>query len=184
MTFRFRRAKQHDHVIVDSVTGAFNRRQLDADVAAGRDTTGQSTATMMIDVDRFATYDGKQGHASGDRILERVSWVIMATVRTTDVVYRHGPSSFCVLLPVTSDSDALAVADRIRGNVQKMPLLAQSQVTVSVGVATGTGSDIASTIERADAALTAGLGSGPNQVFGGDLDENAPGPTPDAPPNL
>lgn len=178
MAFRFRRAKQPDDVIVDSVTGALNRRQLDADVAAGVDTSGQSTATLMIDVDQFATYDGKQGNASGDRILERVSWVIMATVRTTDVLYRHGPSSFCVLLPVTSDADALAVADRIRGNVQKMPLLAESHVTVSVGVATGTGSDIASTIERADAALAAGLETGPNQVFGGGVDENSPQPIP------
>lgn len=178
MAFRFRRAKQQDIVIVDRLTGAFNRRQLDADVAAGVDTSGQSTATLMIDVDQFATYDGKQGNASGDRILERVSWVIMATIRTTDVLYRHGSSCFCVLLPVTSDTDALAVADRIRGNVQKMPLLAESHVTVSVGVATGFGSDIATTIQRADAALAAGFQTGPNQVFDGGVDEHRSESTP------
>ncbi len=168
MTFRFRRGRKQDDVIVDRVTGAFNRRQLDAYVAQGIDTSDQPTATLMIDVDDFTVYNGKKGAASGDRVLERVSWVIMATVRTTDVVYRHGPSSFCVLLPATSDDDALAVADRIRGNVQKMPLLAESRVTVSVGVATGSGRDLATTIERADAALTAGGRTGPNQVFAED----------------
>lgn len=155
-------------MIVDRVTGAFNRRQLDAYVARGIDMSDQPTATLMIDVDDFTVYNGKKGTASGDRVLERVSWVIMATVRTTDVVYRHGPSSFCVLLPATTDDDALAVADRIRGNVQKMPLLAESRVTVSVGVATGSGRDLATTIERADAALTAGGRTGPNQVFAED----------------
>ncbi len=168
MTFRFRRGRKEDDVIVDRVTGAFNRRQLDAYVAQGMDTSDQPTATLMIDVDDFSVYNGKKGTASGDRVLERVSWVIMATVRTTDVVYRHGPSSFCVLLPATSDDDALAVADRIRSNVQKMPLLAESRVTVSVGVATGSGRDLATTIERADAALTAGGRTGPNQVFAED----------------
>lgn len=165
MAFNLRRAKKQNDVIVDRVTGAFNRRQLDADVAAGLDTSDQPTATLMIDVDAFDGYTGKKGAASGDQVLERVSWVIMATVRTTDVVYRHGGSSFCVLLPATTDADAVAVADRIRGNVQKMPLLAESHVTVSVGVATGTGQQLAQTIERADRALIEGATSGPNQVF-------------------
>lgn len=178
MSFRFRRARRQDDVIVDRVTGAFNRRQLDANVAAGMDTSDQPTATLMIDVDDFIAYNGKKGSVSGDRVLERVSWVIMATVRTTDVVYRHGPSSFCVLLPATTDDDALAAADRIRGNVQKMPLLAESRVTVSVGVATGSGRDLATTIERADAALAAGGRTGPNQVFGG----ASTSPTPDVLP--
>ena len=160
-----RRAKKRDDVIVDRVTGALNRRQLDADVAAGLDTSDQPTATLLISVDNFPLYTGKKGLASGDQVLERVSWVIMATVRTTDVVYRHTRDSFCVLLPATTDDDALAVADRIRGNVERMPLLAESRVTVSVGVATGAGTDLASTIQRADEALASGSSSGANQVF-------------------
>jgi len=160
-----RRAKKQDEVIVDRVTGAFNRRQLDADVAAGLDTSDQPTATLLISVDDFPAYTGKKGVASGDQVLERVSWVIMATVRTTDVVYRHARESFCVLLPATTDADALAAAGRIRGNVERMPLLAESRVTVSVGVATGSGADLASTIRRADEALTSGAATGANQVF-------------------
>ncbi len=152
-------------MVVDRVTGAFNRRQLDADIAAGVDTSDQPTATLLISVDDFPAYTGKKGVASGDQVLERVSWVIMATVRTTDVVYRHARDSFCVLLPATSDADALAVASRIRSNVERMPLLAESRVTVSVGVATGAGTDLASTIQRADEALTSGAATGCNQVF-------------------
>ena len=167
MAFSFRRMKRPHDGTVDSVTGALNRRQLDADVTEGSDSADQPTATLLIDVDSFSNYDGKSGSASGNQILERVSWVIMSTVRMTDVVYRHGPSTFCVLLPNTSDEDALAAAERIRRNVQRMPLLAESRATISVGVATGAGDDLATTIERADAALAAGLGTGSNQVFSG-----------------
>ena len=159
-----RRAKKNDDMIVDRVTGAFNRRQLDADVAAGLDTSEHPTATLLISVDNFPSFTGKKGIASGDQVLERVSWVIMATVRTTDVVYRHARDAFCVLLPATSDGDAVAVASRIRNNVERMPLLADSRVTVSVGVATGAGTDLASTIQRADEALVSGSATGHNQV--------------------
>ena len=158
-------SKKRDEVIVDRVTGAFNRRQFDADIAAGLDTADLPTATLLIVVDDFDSFTGKKGVVSGDQVLERVSWVIMATVRTTDVVYRHARDAFCVLLPATSDVNSLTVADRIRVNVERMPLLAESRVTVSVGVATGSGADLAATIQRADDALSSGAATGNNQVF-------------------
>lgn len=169
-----RRGKSNDDLIVDRVTGAFNRRQLDADIAAGLDTSDLPTATLLISVDDFPSYTGKKGVASGDQVLERVSWVIMATVRTTDVVYRHTRDAFCVLLPATSDHDALAVAVRIRTNVERMPLLAESSVTVSVGMATGSGNDLASTIRRADDALASGTASGHNGVHTDPASTSAP----------
>lgn len=183
MAFQLRRAKKRPEVIVDRVTGAFNRRQFDADIAAGLDTTDLPTATLLIVVDDFDSYNGKKGAVSGDQVLERVSWVIMATVRTTDVVYRHARDAFCVLLPATFDVDALTVASRIRVNVERMPLLAESRVTVSVGVATGSGTDLASTIQRADDALSSGALTGHNQVFAQrDPAATAETPAPPAPP--
>jgi diguanylate cyclase (GGDEF)-like protein len=177
MGFNLRRARKRDDVIVDRVTGAFNRRQLDAVIASGFDTSDQPTATLLIDIDNFERYTVKKGPKTGDgssdQVLERVSWVIMATVRTTDVVYRHNASSFCALLPATSDEDAFAVADRVRANVEKMPLLVDLDVTVSIGVATGTSMDLATTIQRATEALQIGAGVGQNRVFaGGDVRSN------------
>ncbi|MFN3254823.1 MAG: GGDEF domain-containing protein [Ilumatobacter sp.] len=193
MSFSFRRGKKSDEVIVDRVTGAFNRRQLDADIAAGIDTSENSTATLMIDVDRFASYNGKKGAASGDQVLERVAWVIMATVRTTDVVYRHEASTFCVLLPSTSDDDAVAVADRIRANVAKMPLLSERGVTVSVGVSSGPATGVADAVDRALSALDEAVRTGQPRLLSAGIDAGpvadaqgaavvSPTPTPTAPP--
>ena len=164
MALRLRRSKQRDDARIDRVTGTFDRRQFDADVAAGVDPPDRWTATLVIGVDDFSGFE-RQVPASGDQVLERISWVIMATVRTTDVVYRHTHSSFCVLLPATSDGDAVAVAERIRTNVERMPLLADSGVTVSVGVATGPGAELESIVGRAGDALSSGARSGPNRVF-------------------
>ena len=180
----FRRLKKKDEsVIVDSVTGTFNRRQLDRDIANGV-VGDQPTSTLMIDVDDFETFTGKKGSPDPDQVLERVAWVIMATVRTTDVVYRHARSSFCVLLPSTSDSDAVAVADRIRVNVEKMPLLSSLAVSISIGVASGPSDDVAGAVDRAIEALGRAMqsGSGTLESTDEELEELAPASQPLAPP--
>lgn len=165
MAFSLRRKKKVDEsLIVDRLTGAFNRRQLDLDLAAGVDASGLSTATLMIDVDDFERY-GRRGEVSADQVLERVAWVVMATVRTSDIVYRHRHASFCVLLPATSDVDATTVAERIRSNIESTPLLVESQVTVSVGVAVGDSGTVSDTVHRADAALGSGATRGGNVVL-------------------
>lgn len=174
MSFSFRRSKKQEDVIVDRVTGAFNRRQLDVDISAGLDTSDQSTATLMIDVDEFETYNGKRGNAKGDQILERVAWVIMATVRTTDVVYRHEASTFCVLLPSTSDADAVAVADRIQINVAKMPLLSECGVKIKVGVASGSAGDVKDAVDRAVKALDEAVRTGQPRILSAEAPASAP----------
>ncbi len=63
--------KKDDAVIVDSVTGTFNRRQLDRDIAQGG-VSDQPTSTLMIDVDDFDRYTGKKGAPDPDQVLERV----------------------------------------------------------------------------------------------------------------
>jgi diguanylate cyclase (GGDEF)-like protein len=164
MAFSFRRKFQtDDSIIVDRVTGAFNRRQLDIDLAAGVDPSGMTTATLMIDVDDFDRHS-KRGGTPGDLVLERVAWVVMATVRTSDIVYRHFDSSFCVLLPATNDGDATIVAERVRANIESTPLLGESAVTVSVGIAVGDSEQVSNTVERAGAALESVTNTGGNCV--------------------
>ena len=47
MAISFRRTKKSDeNSMVDRVTGAFNRRQLDIDLAAGVDSSGLPIATL------------------------------------------------------------------------------------------------------------------------------------------
>ncbi len=158
-----RRKRRADDVIVDEVTGTFNRRQLDLTIAAGVDMPGESTATLMVDIDNFEQYFSRRD-VTVEQILERVAWVLTGTVRTSDIVYRSTGASFCVLLPATTDDDAFIVAERIRANIEKTPLLTDFGVTVTVGVAFGEAGQLSHMVERADAAMTAGHLAGGNQV--------------------
>jgi len=61
---------------------------------------------LEIDIDSFERYGSRRRAVSADQVLERVGCVVMATVRRTDVIYRHRHGSFCVLLRAAVLSDA------------------------------------------------------------------------------
>ena len=153
---------------VDRLTGVYDRRQFDRDVAAGIAVGELPTASLLVEIDRGAGHGADVAACDliADEVLERVSWVIMATVRTTDIVYRPGHATFCVLLPMTGDDQAAVAADRIRASVERLPQLAADAVTVSIGVAGGRSDDVAGTVERAGRAL--GGEPGANRVVRGD----------------
>ena len=150
MPWSFRRSKKTaDDVVVDRTTGAFNRRRLDRDIAAGVDPFGLPTATLIIHVDNL---DDRV-----DEILERIAWVVMAAVRTRDTVYRDSDFRFCVRLSETTDEQASLAAERIRSNIASTPILTHSNVMVSVEVATGESGQAGNTSNPAnDAAATPG----------------------------
>lgn len=166
--------KRHEAAGVDRLTGAFNRRQLDADIESGLSTGGTPNATMTaamrINVDQFSNHDSTNHDpenrvttheaATGDQVLEGVAWVIMATARTTDVVYRRGPSTFCVLLPSTGAADAVILARRSAANIDRLPLLAGCGVSVTAGIAVGHAADVADAVERAVDVLDHAIRSG------------------------
>ncbi|WP_420453265.1 GGDEF domain-containing protein [Ilumatobacter sp.] len=165
MALSFRRRPKGGERQIDRLTGVLDRRQFDRDLATGIDPTEGPTASLWIDVDHFANHVRRHGAGTTDAVLERISWVVMATVRSTDIVYRARHSTFCVLLPATTDDAAWKVASRIRRNVERIPELADAEVTVSIGLAVGASHDLATTVERADRALVAGTAHGRNQVF-------------------
>ncbi len=113
-------------------------------------TSTMPTSTMMVAIEDFESFDGVDGRPTGEQVLERVAWLIMATARTTDIVFRRTAETFCVLLPETEEPDAVVLAERVRMNVDQMPLLAESNVEVSVGVSTGSYDDLANTVDRAE----------------------------------
>ncbi len=112
---------------------------------------------------QVAGHESLSSERRRNKALEQVSWVITYTVRSSDAVYRVGDSGFCVVMTRTPESDAMKAAERLRGNVECMPLLADVGVTVSVGVAVGSEQDLMGSIKRAEEST---LGAEPgNQVL-------------------
>jgi len=89
-----------------------NDRLTQAMAAALRHHT--SLAVLFVDVDHFKPINDAQGHAVGDALLKSISRRLIACVRTTDTVSRHGGDEFVVLLSeVTRKEDATVSAEKI-----------------------------------------------------------------------
>ncbi len=125
---------------------------------------------IMIDVDRFKTFNDQFGHVAGDRALSAVAHVLKSHFRTRDLLARYGGDEFAVLLPEVDEEEAFAVAERIRTAVSGKTSdgsdsLIRVPVEVSIGVAEleaqGTYDSL---LRSADAALYRAKDAGRNTV--------------------
>jgi diguanylate cyclase (GGDEF)-like protein len=129
----------------DPLTGLPNRRYFDEFVgllAQGR-RANDAVGILMVDIDRFKVLNDRYGHATGDVVLRGVATAILSAVREDDVPARFGGEEFVVLLRSPAPGVAVEVGERIRAAVRGMDLgeLGVPPVSVSIGVAVGTGPD-------------------------------------------
>ena len=143
----------------DALTGLFNRRFLDESLHTELDRARRSDnrlSVIMFDVDHFKRFNDTHGHEQGDRVLQAVAQALRGALRNYDLPCRYGGEEFLAILPDTLPDGALAVAERLRMDIEAMRVDGL-QVTVSLGVASVTGSDPGENAEqlvaRADAAL-------------------------------
>jgi diguanylate cyclase (GGDEF)-like protein len=133
----------------------------------------KSLSVLMMDVDFFKNINDKYGHKTGDLVLQKLADVCKNELREIDIIGRIGGEEFAFVLPETTASLALEVAERIRQILMNtsMPLDQQNKqfnFTVSIGVATMTNfeSTIDDLLQEADAALYQAKNSGRNKVVG------------------
>jgi len=127
----------------DGLTGLCNRRRLDEmfDSEWRRALRSKTPiALLMIDADHFKSYNDNFGHQAGDIALKAIAHCIASSSRrATDICARYGGEEFAVLLPDTSTSEAVELAEQIRKSVivlrddQRGRL--DSTPTVSIGAA-------------------------------------------------
>lgn len=160
---------------VDAITGVANRRSFDEELtteARRLPRTRSHLSLLLADIDGFKAYNDALGHQAGDECLRQVAVVIADGVRrAADTVARYGGEEFAVLLPDTDAAGAAVLAERIRSGVEGRsiphPAMPQGCVTISIGVATATGKELAdpaALVKAADAALYEAKRSGRNRV--------------------
>ena len=159
----------------DPLTGAYNRRQLDADLpvlAARAERSGDSLSAMLIDIDHFKDVNDSHGHVIGDAVLQGISSAIAGELRAGDPLFRIGGDEFMVLVSATSSVRAVTLAERIRAAVaeaMRTTLPNGPIVTASIGVVDveNTAMSTRGVIESADAALYAAKDAGGDCVVRG-----------------
>ena len=160
----------------DGLTGLFNRRTLDEELASEWRRAVRAPAPfsiILLDIDCFKLYNDTYGHLEGDVCLKAVAKTVGRSVRRTgDVTARYGGEEFAVLLPMTAACDAARIAEIIRSGVESLAIghaasPAGSAVTVSVGVGTTIPSlEVApeTLLKLADEALYQAKSEGRNRV--------------------
>lgn len=172
---RLRRLAMHDRL-----TALANRHSFDQAMAQAAQRSARlrrPLSLLLIDVDRFKSYNDRYGHQAGDDCLRAVAAAIRGVVRrSADLPARWGGEEFAVLLPDTGTAEALATAERLRAAVAALGIPHTEAardgaiVTASVGVATllpedGGPAVTELLVEAADAALYAAKRGGRNRVM-------------------
>jgi diguanylate cyclase (GGDEF)-like protein len=131
----------------------------------------QKFALLMIDIDHFKILNDTFGHHVGDQLLRDVTSILMKDMREVDTVARYGGEEFVIILPETTETGAVFVAQRLRRAVDQAKFFAGSphtvqHLTISIGVAVyDTDAQFKrDLIEFADAALYAAKHDGRNLV--------------------
>ncbi len=173
--------------IHDGLTGLYTQKyfkhRLEREVARSK-RYKSPLSLIMCDVDHFKKFNDTYGHLEGDRVLKVVSDVIMANVRSSDIVARYGGEEFAILLLESGEKSAVSFAGRIKALTDKsfdvalriktgletMSLsqkLSEAHITVSIGISCYDCQDgymPERLISTADGALYHSKNSGRNRI--------------------
>lgn len=181
LTLKFQTDLMRKLVFLDGLTGVFNRRYFDQQLAIemARAMRARSPlALIMIDVDYFKRFNDRYGHQMGDDCLRQIALTLKESLRRpADLVARYGGEEFACILPDTAFTDAQALAHELEHNVRDKAIAhadsdAANVVTISLGVAGFSGqtmADAASLMALADAQLYCAKHAGRARVCGDQL---------------
>ncbi len=128
-----------DLATTDGMTGLANHKAFQDTLrtvwGAGRaQSRVQLVSLLMVDVDKFKSYNDSFGHPAGDEVLKTVARLLRENMRDTDLVARYGGEEFVVVAWDAEIEDARRFAARICKIIEGYPF-ANRQVTVSIGIA-------------------------------------------------
>lgn len=131
----------------------------------------QPLCLIMLDIDKFKTYNDHFGHLVGDQVLVAICDAIRQNIKGSDHIGRWGGEEFVIALPHATGTQALQVANRIRRAIGEIFLLSRDQKpipapTICQGIAlfpVEAGDNIA-LIDLADQRLYVAKEHGKNQI--------------------
>lgn len=156
----------------DALTRVFNRRYLETILRRQTEISmkqGLPYSILMIDMDHFKNVNDTYGHESGDSVLKQFSEILLASVRSSDFIFRYGGEEFLVALGNVDTKDAMLISEKIRAKCEEYAFKLQDgraiNKTCSIGIASFSGHpDFNRLIKLADMALYEAKKNGRNRV--------------------
>ncbi|HOX54702.1 MAG: sensor domain-containing diguanylate cyclase [Candidatus Omnitrophica bacterium] len=94
---------------------------------------------IILDIDKFKSYNDKYGHIAGDIVLKTVGNILNSFFSEPgNLVCRYGGEEFAVLLPDIPKAKAVHLADELRKKIKDFDIFLRKKktnITVSMGVA-------------------------------------------------
>lgn len=123
---------------IDKLTGALTRKYLEIQLSNQIEHCYENNdffSIIMFDLDHFKSVNDRYGHQTGDEVLEKVSKIVLNSIRKDDALGRYGGEEFIIILPHTNKEDAFIVAEKLRIKIANANILGTKQpVTISLGI--------------------------------------------------
>lgn len=156
----------------DSLTQLWNRRffwENSSNEIARAERYKYSIAMAILDIDFFKAINDTYGHPAGDAVLISFANLCKEELRNSDSIGRIGGEEFAIMLPYSSDTQALIIMNRIKEKISKKLVIHNGKeisVTVSIGISQMQeyGGDIDRLFLLADSALYTAKKNGRNRV--------------------
>ena len=155
----------------DALTGLINRPEFERRLERVLSTNASDAqhALLYLDLDQFKVVNDTCGHAAGDDLLRQITMQLQSKVRKRDTLARFGGDEFGVLLEYCTVTQALRIANDLRGAVGDFRFAWQDRI-FAIGVSIGlvpipaAADSLSQLLMAADSACYAAKGRGRNRV--------------------
>lgn len=123
----------------DSLTGSFARSYALFQIERRLREGAFPFTVALADLDGFKAINDTYGHAAGDAVLSVCTKALEARLRPGDLLARYGGDEFLILWPETDGRTALAIAERLRAQIESTPFRTDESgraihITLSIGL--------------------------------------------------
>ncbi|WP_372762894.1 GGDEF domain-containing protein [Pseudoalteromonas sp.] len=170
LVYPLRNAMRYNRVLKlatkDALTGLSNRSQFNDTLLQKLENCRRFQrpfSLMLFDLDNFKQVNDNYGHKVGDDVLKEFAQVLISCIRGTDTVFRFGGDEFALLIENPEFTTNKVIAERIMRRVKHSSLMAQYQVTCSIGFTLADSQDNENDVfSRADKGLYKAKAAGRN----------------------
>ncbi|WP_016954970.1 GGDEF domain-containing protein [Catenovulum agarivorans] len=155
----------------DPMTQLYNRRFLNDGFKKQLDEVDfsqQNLTLVMIDLDKFKSFNDSYGHLHGDKLIQHAAKIISEQIREQDFAFRYGGEEFLVVIE-GDHGTAKKVATRILNTYRNSPFSVNDErieKTLSIGIKQlGCKLSFEESLNDADEALYAAKQTGRNCVI-------------------
>ncbi|MDF1883442.1 diguanylate cyclase [Sulfurimonas sp. SAG-AH-194-C21] len=167
------REKLKEMALYDSLTRLPNRRlfEIEFENEIQRAQRHEEVlALMFIDLDGFKAVNDTYGHEVGDKLLIKVSEILLSCIRKSDFVSRLGGDEFTVILTdIKNSQEALQIANTIVKEINRELVIDKELIHIgaSIGISLypQDAKNMKTLIKYADSMMYAAKTNGKNQVY-------------------